>query len=454
MTAGINDQLMRVLDRYSQAMGQGSYEVAAAAKQAFADAYFREALEQLLGCDLDSPSASRFYRSLASLSAGDPGGRAAVLTRLTQGKSREAEVVGRLWTLAATSGRDLTHPVTVEFVAAVLAAVLIERSSLGTRATRRLRNQTAHHDVAGAIRAWRSAKEAGTGDGADVSPSAGPADDDVSAISQVLTEIEFQETKRAGETTRSASPDTTGHGSDPDHLGNPRGPAASHMKAWNRGIATEDAACVEVAFAESVVLIRSSADPEGPVLRFTLNEWREFVNGVKSGKFGTSRPGRHDDQLELIERSSLGTEGARQQRERVTQGEDSLIRQLAEERSPAPERLLTPAEVAALFRVDPKTITQWAASGRLTSIRTLGGHRRYRESEVRQLLQARGEAAAAWPRLHTEETVPAALGEPEDLEPATAAALFIMLVPDNNESAAEFAEGESLPPAMDDRPGS
>ena len=48
--------------------------------------------------------------------------------------------------------------------------------------------------------------------------------------------------------------------------------------------------------------------------------------------------------------------------------------------------LLTPAEVAALFRVDPKTVTRWAKAGKLTSIRTLGGHRRYRESEVRQLL--------------------------------------------------------------------
>jgi excisionase family DNA binding protein len=54
------------------------------------------------------------------------------------------------------------------------------------------------------------------------------------------------------------------------------------------------------------------------------------------------------------------------------------------------ERLLTPGEVAALFRVDPKTVTRWAASGRISSIRTPGGHRRFRESEVRALL--RGEA--------------------------------------------------------------
>ncbi len=50
------------------------------------------------------------------------------------------------------------------------------------------------------------------------------------------------------------------------------------------------------------------------------------------------------------------------------------------------ETLLTPSEVAALFRVDPKTVTRWAKSGKISSIRTLGGHRRYREAEVRQLL--------------------------------------------------------------------
>lgn len=44
--------------------------------------------------------------------------------------------------------------------------------------------------------------------------------------------------------------------------------------------------------------------------------------------------------------------------------------------------LLTPAEVAAAFRVDPKTVTRWAKAGKLSSIRTLGGHRRYLEAEI------------------------------------------------------------------------
>lgn len=54
--------------------------------------------------------------------------------------------------------------------------------------------------------------------------------------------------------------------------------------------------------------------------------------------------------------------------------------------NPEQEVLLTPSEVASLFRVDPKTVTRWAKAGKISSIRTLGGHRRYRETEVRELL--------------------------------------------------------------------
>ena len=59
-----------------------------------------------------------------------------------------------------------------------------------------------------------------------------------------------------------------------------------------------------------------------------------------------------------------------------------------------PEKLLTPSEVASIFRVDPKTVTRWAKVGKLSSIRTLGGHRRFKEAEVRALL-----ADAQEPRL-------------------------------------------------------
>ena len=59
------------------------------------------------------------------------------------------------------------------------------------------------------------------------------------------------------------------------------------------------------------------------------------------------------------------------------------------------ERLLTPRQVATLFRVDPKTVARWASSGRIGFISTPGGHRRFRESEVRALLAERAVPAAS-----------------------------------------------------------
>lgn len=71
------------------------------------------------------------------------------------------------------------------------------------------------------------------------------------------------------------------------------------------------------------------------------------------------------------------------------------------------DRLLTPGEVATLFRVDPKTVTRWASAGRIGSIRTPGGHRRFRESEVRALLRG-GDAEVSVPTQPTGEAAPLA----------------------------------------------
>lgn len=49
--------------------------------------------------------------------------------------------------------------------------------------------------------------------------------------------------------------------------------------------------------------------------------------------------------------------------------------------------LMTSGEVARAFRVDPATVTRWENEGKLTAaLRTLGGHRRFRASDVRSLL--------------------------------------------------------------------
>ena len=51
------------------------------------------------------------------------------------------------------------------------------------------------------------------------------------------------------------------------------------------------------------------------------------------------------------------------------------------------DQLLTPSEVAQMFRVNPKTVTRWARAGKISAIRTLGGHRRFRAIEIMRYLE-------------------------------------------------------------------
>lgn len=55
---------------------------------------------------------------------------------------------------------------------------------------------------------------------------------------------------------------------------------------------------------------------------------------------------------------------------------------------PMKDELLTPAEVARIFRVDPKTVSRWAIAGKISSVRTLGGHRRFYRSEVERAMHS------------------------------------------------------------------
>ena len=52
----------------------------------------------------------------------------------------------------------------------------------------------------------------------------------------------------------------------------------------------------------------------------------------------------------------------------------------------AANELLTPSAVAVMFKVNPKTVTRWAREGKIAAVRTLGGHRRFRASEIRRFL--------------------------------------------------------------------
>lgn len=68
-------------------------------------------------------------------------------------------------------------------------------------------------------------------------------------------------------------------------------------------------------------------------------------------------------------------------------GAPSGVPQTVEDHVRRPAKLLTPGEVAEVFRVDPKTVTRWAQAGRLPSILTPGGHRRFWESDVLRMLK-------------------------------------------------------------------
>lgn len=63
------------------------------------------------------------------------------------------------------------------------------------------------------------------------------------------------------------------------------------------------------------------------------------------------------------------------------------------EPNPDQDALLTPSEVAAMFRVNPKTVTRWARAGKISAIRTLGGHRRFRAAEIKKFLEQVEEGA-------------------------------------------------------------
>lgn len=61
----------------------------------------------------------------------------------------------------------------------------------------------------------------------------------------------------------------------------------------------------------------------------------------------------------------------------------------------APSYLRT-AEVADILHVSPKTISRWAKEGKLPFLKTLGGHRRYPEAEVRELADGLQERPDGW----------------------------------------------------------
>ena len=69
-------------------------------------------------------------------------------------------------------------------------------------------------------------------------------------------------------------------------------------------------------------------------------------------------------------------------------GREGLLADLFGDKVPAGmgERLLRTSDVAVLFQVSERTVSEWARRGRVPSVRTPGGHRRYPAEQIRQLL--------------------------------------------------------------------
>ena len=62
---------------------------------------------------------------------------------------------------------------------------------------------------------------------------------------------------------------------------------------------------------------------------------------------------------------------------------------------PTEPSYLRTAQVAELLQLSPKTISRWAQEGRLPFFRTLGGHRRYPDADIRALLETQSELSLA-----------------------------------------------------------
>ena len=58
---------------------------------------------------------------------------------------------------------------------------------------------------------------------------------------------------------------------------------------------------------------------------------------------------------------------------------------------------LRTSQVADIFHASPKTVSRWAKEGKLPFIKTLGGHRRYPESKIRELAASLRQGATGGP---------------------------------------------------------
>ena len=70
-------------------------------------------------------------------------------------------------------------------------------------------------------------------------------------------------------------------------LGDRPGDRRSSLAWVKSSLSFANGNCVEVAgLPDGGIGVRNSRDPDGPVLRFTPDEWRAFLGGVRNHEFG------------------------------------------------------------------------------------------------------------------------------------------------------------------------
>ena len=86
----------------------------------------------------------------------------------------------------------------------------------------------------------------------------------------------------------------------------------------------------------------------------------------------------------VTERTPAALRARHRTRVRRTKG-CAVAAQPSGKTAPEDPRYLHPAEVADIMHLSPKTVSRWAKEGKLPFLKTLGGHRRYPATEIRQL---------------------------------------------------------------------
>jgi len=151
-------QVMRVLDRCldtAESDRDSAPDVAAAAARAKADPDMHAAISVLLAEERGAITLECWRRALA---IAREAGQSAWLCSFNEHGDAASPVRQMFSSCHEASGvaGEPDAEVTVTLAQLFLAAIMVERSSLGDDRSRRLRNAAAHGDVAAAINAWRN----------------------------------------------------------------------------------------------------------------------------------------------------------------------------------------------------------------------------------------------------------------------------------------------------------